>query len=66
MVGFVEELPTEWQQKWDEMLRQSGHIYQPYRGTKIPPVIYIIVLTTMLISFIRKALFKFQYLESLF
>lgn len=65
MIGFIEEFPTEWQQKWDEMQRQSGHIYQRGPGTKIPPVFYIIVLTTMLISFIRKALFKLHYLQSL-
>lgn len=63
MVGFVEELPTEWQQKWDEMQRQSGHIFQQNPGTKIHLVFYIIVLATMLICFMRKALFKFPYLE---
>jgi len=62
---FIEELPTEWQEKWDEMQRQSGHIFQRRPSTKIPPAFYIIVLTTMLICFIRKALFKPHYLESL-
>jgi len=27
MIYFVEDLPTEWQQKWDDMRQKSGRDY---------------------------------------